>query len=305
MGDRLKSVPGLGIIAGMQSSRPDLELSPARLVVLSLLPVLALFPPETRGESMAGCATLIAVLALIGWRRSGASLSGQATLLVIAAVAMPPTWIALAPAAAVQPLTVGLLAGAAGLGVAGADLGHRHRRLVTTVLAVVAAWVAVHALYQWAWGLDRLADIVRNDPAFPDREAILVRLGRGRPFASFSTPAALGGFLVLALPVTVALAWAARGTARLAWVAAAACQVGALLAAASATATAALFGSVLLAAWAWSRARRALVIVGLASIILLGTVVLLRGERLTDLSDREGPWRLRICLDGRRVGSGP
>ena len=293
MGDRLKSLPGFGMIAGMQSSRPGLELSPARLVVLSLLPVLALFPPETRGESMAGCATLIAVLALIGWRRSGASLSGQATLLVIAAVALPLTWVALAPAAAVEPLAVGLLAGAAGLGVAGADLGHRHRRLVATVLAVVAVWVAVHALYQWAWGLDRLADVVHNDPAFPDREAILVRLGRGRPFASFATPAALGGFLILALPVTVALAWAARGTARVAWVAAAACQVGALLAAASATATAALFGSVLLAAWAWSGARRTLAVVGLASIILLGTVVLLRGERLTDLSDREGPWRLR------------
>ena len=76
------------MIAGMQFSRPGLEFSPARVVVLSLLPVLALLPPETRGESMAGCATLIAVLALIGWRRSGASLSGQATLLVIAAVAM-------------------------------------------------------------------------------------------------------------------------------------------------------------------------------------------------------------------------
>ena len=99
--------------------------------------------------------------------------------------------------------------------------------------------------------------------------------------------------MILALPVTVALAWAARGAVRVAWVAAAACQVGALLAAASATATAALLGSVLLALWAWSRARRALAIVGLASIILLGSVVLLRGQRLTDLSDREGPWRLR------------
>ena len=161
------------------------------------------------------------------------------------------------------------------------------------MLAFVAACVAAHALYQSAWGLDRLADIVRNDPAFPDREAILVRLGRGRPFASFATPAALGGFLILALPVTVALAWAARGAVRVAWVAAAVCQVGALLAAASATATAALFGSVLLAAGVWSRARRTLAVVGLALIILLGTVVLLRGERLTDLSDRESPWRLR------------
>jgi len=277
----------------MQSSRPGSELSPARLIVFALLPVLALFPPETRGESMAGCAALIAVLALIGWRRSGASPSGQATLLVIAAVALPLTWVALAPAAAVQPLAVALVAGAAGLGVAGADLGHRHRRLVLVVLAGVAVWVSAHALIQWAWGLDRLADVVRSDPAFPDREAILVRLGRGRPFASFITPAALGGFLILALPVTVALAWAARGTARVAWVAAAACQVGALLVAASATATAALFGSVLLAAWVWSRARRALAVVGLASIILLGMVVLVRGERLTDFTDRDGPWHLR------------
>ena len=281
------------MIPRMWSNRPRLELSPARLLVLSLLPILALLPPETRGESMAGCAALIAVLALMGWRRSGANLSGQATLLVIAAVALPLTWVALAPAAAVEPLAVGLLAGAAGLGVASADLGDRHRRLVTTVLAVVAAWVALQALYQWAWGLDRLAEVVGQDPALPDREAILVRLDRGRPFASFATPAALGGFLTLALPVTVALAWAARGAARLAWVAAAACQVGALLAAASATAAAALLGSVLLALWAWSSARRTLVVVGLVSILLLGAVVLLRGDRLTDLSDPEGPWRLR------------
>ena len=130
------------MIAGMQFSRPGLDLSPARLVVLSLLPLLALFPPETRGESMAGCAALIAVLALLGWRRGSASLSGQATLLLIAAVALPLTWAALAPAAAVQPLTVALLAGAAGLGVAGAELGQRHRRLLTTVLAFVAACVA-------------------------------------------------------------------------------------------------------------------------------------------------------------------
>jgi O-antigen ligase len=281
------------MIPGMWSNRPRLELSPARFLVLSLLPILALLPPETRGESMAGCAALIAVLALVGWRRSGASLSGQPTLLVITAVALPLTWVALAPAAAVEPLALALLAGAAGLGVAGAELEDRHRRRVATVLAVVAAWVALHALYQWAWGLDRLADVVRNDAVFPDREAILVRLDRGRPFASFATPAVLGGFLTLALPVTVALAWAARGAARVAWVAAAACQVGALLAAASATATAALAGSVLLALWAWARARRTLAVVGLASVLLLGTVVLLRGDRLTDLSDPEGPWRLR------------
>ena len=128
---------------------------PERLILYSLLPVLALFPPETRGESMAGCATLIAVLALISWRRSGTNLPGQATLFVIAAVAMPLTWVALAPAAAVEPLAVGLLAGAVGLGVAGAELGDRHRRLATMVLAVVAAWVAVHALYQSAWGHSR------------------------------------------------------------------------------------------------------------------------------------------------------
>lgn len=281
------------MIADMQASRPASGLSPERLIIFSLLPVLALFPPETRGESMAGCAALIAVLALIGWHRSGTSLSGQVTLLVIAAAAMPLTWVALAPAAAVEPLSVGLLAGAVGLGVAGADLGERQRRLVAAVLAVVAAGVAVHALVQSAWGLERLADVVRDDPAFPDREAILVRLGRGRPFASFATPAALGGFLILALPTTGALAWGARGGARVAWAAAAACQIGALLAAASATATAALFGSVLLAAGVWSRARRTLALVGLALVVVLGAVVLLRGERLTDLSAQESPWRLR------------
>ena len=57
-------------------------------------------------------------------RATSASLAavGWALLLVIACVAMPLTAFALSPAAAVQPLTIGLLAGGAGLAVAGADL---------------------------------------------------------------------------------------------------------------------------------------------------------------------------------------
>ena len=294
------------MIASMRTSPPASERLPARLIVFSLLPVLALFPPETRGESMAGCAALIAVLALVAWRRGSTNPSGQATLLLAAAVALPLAWVAAAPGAAVEPLAVGLVAGAAGLAAAVTVSEERHRRLAATLLAVVAVWVAIHALLQSAWGLERLAEIVRDDPALPDREALLVRLGRGRPFASFATPAALGGFLILALPVTAALARSARGAVRVAWIAAAVCQVAALLAAASATATAALLGAVMIGATVWSRARRTLALAGLATVVLLGAVVLLRGDRLTDFTDRDGPWRLRAgnvtrgVVDGRR-----
>jgi O-antigen ligase len=280
------------VIAGIQSSRPGPELSPARWIAFSLLPLLALFPPETRGESMAGCAILIAVLALIG-RRAAPRAPGQAALLLFLAAALALTLVGLVPAAAVQPLAVGLLAAALGLAVSAAGISERQRRIAGIILGGTAGVIAVHALVQWGWGLDRLSAIVLEDPTLPDREAVLVRLGRGRPFATFATPAALGGFLALALPVTVALAWSRRGAARAAWAVVALCQSGALLAAASATATAALLLGVLLAAWIWSGSRRALVAIGLSVVLLLGAVVLLRGGRLTDLSDREGPWRLR------------
>ncbi|NIR60112.1 MAG: hypothetical protein GWO02_11650, partial [Gammaproteobacteria bacterium] len=66
----------------------------------------------------------------------------------------------------------------------------------------------------------------------------------GRAFANFSTPAALGGFLALVLPVTLERAVASAGRRRVLWAAAVVAQLVALFASASLTATAALIGAV-------------------------------------------------------------
>ena len=41
--------------------------APVHLIPLALLPLLAWFPPETRGESMTGCVLLLVLLVLSQW----------------------------------------------------------------------------------------------------------------------------------------------------------------------------------------------------------------------------------------------
>jgi hypothetical protein len=258
-----------------------------------LLPILALFPPETDGWSMAGCASLIALLVLLRWGSDAAHAAPLALLVAAGATTAVLASLALVPAAAVEPVAVGLVAVAAGLAAAWSDGDDRFTRAAVVAVAVAAACVALYALHQKIWGLDRLAELVRQDPLYPDREAVLTRLGRGRVFALFETPAALGGFLAMALPATVGLALSSRGRKRWVWFVAALVGAGAFLAAASATAAAALVGAVALALLLWSRSRRSLAIGAAALLLLLAGVAWLRGARVVDLEDQEGPWRLR------------
>jgi hypothetical protein len=281
------------VTAGIQPTTPGYSQLSSRLIILALLPTLAWFPPETRGESMAGCAVLVALLALVGWRAGAAQAAIHALLVAATATAAVLASLAFVPAAAVEPVAVGLLAAAAGLAVARSGGGDHVTRVAIAAVAVAAACVALHGLYQKGWGLERLADLVRQEPAFPDREAVLARLGRGRAFASFTTPAALGGYLAMAIPATIGLALCSRGWRRGAWLGAALVGVGAFLAAASATATVALVAAVTLAAALWRKARRSLVVAAAALLLLLVAVAWLRGGRVLDLKDQEGPWRQR------------
>jgi len=255
--------------------------------------VLGLLPPEARGESMVGAALLVGLLAVLTWRSGTSYLRGQIPLLAAVMFSALLSWWALVPAAAPGPLALGVLAAAAGLGAAWLGEDERLTHAAVVVLALVGCVVALYALYQWGWGLERLSAIVLSEPAIPDREALLTRLGRGRAFAWFITPAALGGYLALSVSATVGLALSSRGVRRWVWCAAALIGGGAFLAAASATAAAALLGAVILASLVATRARRGLVVGALALVVLLAGVTWMRGDRLLNLQEQESPWQLR------------
>jgi tetratricopeptide (TPR) repeat protein len=233
------------------------------------------------------------LLVLLRWRSDGAHAAPHALLVAAVAVAAVLASLARVPAAAVEPVAIGLIAIAAGLAVAWSGGEGRFTRAAVVAIALAAAGVALYALHQKFWGLERFAEMVRQDPLYPDREAVLTRLGRGRAFGLFSTPAALGGFIALTLPATVGLALSSRGWRRWAWCIAALVGVGAFLAAASATAAAALLGAVVLALVLWSRKRRWLAMSATALVLLLAGVAWLRGGGVVNLEDRQGPWRLR------------
>ena len=272
---------------------PDPTLSPARLVVAALLPLCALCSPGTRGVATAGCAALVVLLALTRWQRIASGPGAHALLPFTVAAGL---WLARAsetPTAAMDPLALGLLAAAVFWGTSTVSGDERFTRRVIVGLAALTAVVAFHALYQKLWGLEQLHAAVEADPRFPDRDQALARLASGRAFATFPTPAALGGFLALAVPPTVGLALGLRGRAR--WLACGAALAGGVgfACAASVTAALAALAALGLAALAHREGRRVLVI-GLA-VLALGAlgIVWWRGERLSDPRQWDSPWRQR------------
>lgn len=274
-------------------SRLDLDLD-LRLPLLALLGVAAIFPPETRGESMAGCAVLLILSCLVVvWRRPAAP-SGQAMLATLLALAWPLAWAACAPGAAVEPLALFFLAGAAGVLAAATASALRQGESLPGLLAGTGGLVALHALYQKLWGLERLAIRLETIASgLPDRDLVLARVREGRAFGAFATPAALGGFLALVLPVTVGLALARRGRARILLFLVAGLEGAGLLASASATACAALAVAVVLYAAFARGSRRGLAMAALAGALLLAGVVVLRGGKILDAASATSPWGLR------------
>jgi O-antigen ligase len=273
--------------------RPQGEpIHAGQLIPLLLLPLLALRPPENPGWSMAAAAVLIAFLVLLAWNGSGRT-AERALFLAAAALALPAAWAAQAPGAAVRPLAILLAAVALGLAVAGLRRTERSGERLAMVLAATGGVAALHALHQRLWGLRLLGERIAADPSIPDRELILARLEHNRAFGAFSTPAALGGFLALAAPVTLGLAFAARGRRRWLWLGLTALQFGGLLCSASATATAALLGAVCLAALVWKAGRRVTWVALSLALLLVVSMVALRGEEVLSGSHRNSPWRLR------------
>ena len=243
---------------------------------------------------MAGAAALIALWGALAWRRPAA-----AWLLLALGLGLlsffPASLVARAPGSVFQPLSVWILGLAAGVYASVLGAGQRRRDTIALALAVTAALVALHGLYQALWGLDELVSRIEAGMAVAGRRLVLERAADGRAFAAFPTPAALGGFLALSLPLTLGTALGRTGPARGALMGLAVIQGAGLLAAASATAAAALLAAVVLgAAVARPAARRVLGAVVIGTILVAG-VILIRGAQVTDVDAVGSPWRLRAA----------
>ncbi len=302
------------MIAGVHRAPAGSENLAARFLTLSTLALLVLLPPETRGESMVACAFLIALAALVTWRPDDSTRTGQILLLFGVGLAVVCGRAAVAPGAAVEPVAVAILAVAAGLVACRAAGVPGLSRLAAISFAWLGAAVSLFAVYQRVWGMESLARTLSSQPVFADRQAVLVRLGQGRSFEPFATPAALGGFFAFCICVTVGLALSVRGRRRGLLVGSAALQVVGIATTASATAAASLMVAVGLGVLLWSRSRRGLLLAVAAAALLVSSVVVLRGGALTDIQGAESPWRLRagnyraayaMAADHPWVGVGP
>jgi hypothetical protein len=241
---------------------------------------------------MAGCAVLAGILTILAVaERTIPHTRQQGLALVVASAAAALAF--LYPPTSLPPVATALIAAALGVAAAAMPSDWRRAAGAPLLLAAVGTVVGIHAWYQKAWGLRALAAAVEHETWRPDREAILTRLAGGRAFAAFSTPAALGGFFALTLPITVSLALSRSGRARALLWGLAAVQTAGLLATMSATAT----GAMLLASAGYFIARRmrsrAALLAMVAMAGLLVGVVVLRGREVVDWSHENSPWRLR------------
>jgi len=283
------------------------------LILLALVFTLPIFPPETRGESMAGCALLLVLLAAVPGKGRVPS-SGSSLLCVGLVVACPLVLASSAPGASVTPLAVLFLAAATAVHVSTIPRDIRNHESIAWVVSAAGTFSALYAIHDRLWGLERkVAEVLAAGPV-PDREVILARLQGGRAFEPFATPAALGGFLGIAMAVTVGLAWKRSGrTAWAAW-AMVLLQAGGMLAASSATASAALLGAVLVA-WLRLRGRRKwMLVAAVVLVVMVAGVVTLRGKEILSFNDPGNPIRLRagnfriaaeIAADHPWIGAGP
>ena len=196
---------------------------------------------------MAGAAALIALWGVVAWMRPVPAWLLPALGLGLFSY-FPAALIAQAPGSVFRPLSVWILGLAAGVCSSLIDPAQRRRDAIAVALAVSATAVALHGVYQVLWGLDDLIARIAGGFAVADQQLVLERAADGRAFAAFPTPAALGGFLALALPVTIGAALGMVSRARWLVFGLAAIQGVGLLCSASATAAAALLAAVVLGA---------------------------------------------------------
>lgn len=182
-------------------------MSPALALALALLGISVLLPPEIEPAGRIAAGVLMAAAMAIGALRIR--------------IVPRPWWLLLPPALAAIVATDGgrarvldeaaALVGFAAIVFLGRRLARDRRAavLLPWALALAGCLAAAQALAQHHWAYPQQAAALR---ATGDATAdpYLVRLEAGRPSGPFSLPAALAGFLALAIPSTLA---ALRGAA--------------------------------------------------------------------------------------------
>jgi hypothetical protein len=262
-------------------------------VLFVLAGLLIFLPPEARGESMAGSALLILLFVVLAVRRPLPAWMIWPPLLGVGLI-FPSFLLAQAAGTVVEPISMWVLAAALGLAVASVRAPANELDRLPVVLAVAASVVALYGLYQLFWGLDRIVATIESGVPLTDATLVAARARSGRAFAGFPTPAALGGLLILTLPLTLGAAIERRGARRRILILLAAIQCAGLLATVSVTAAAGL--SAALIVWGLIRVRRIApraLVPATAALIVLAVIVTLRGPEVTDLGATDNPVRLR------------
>jgi hypothetical protein len=203
--------------------------------------------------------------------------------------------VAAAPGASWAPVASGVLALAVALSAGGRFDGARARARVASLLAISGSVVGLRAVGDRLFGLEAMAESVRNLPGVAWREEILGRLEQGRAYAGHVTPAAAGIFLVLALAATVGFAVASRGKTRLLTATAAVVHLAGLAATRSLTAAGALGIVAAFAGLALLRRKRAAASIAVVAVALatVAAGVALRGTAVVSFDHPDSPWRLR------------
>lgn len=265
------------------------SLGPAGLALVAVLALCVVAPPEVRGSSLAAIALFVAVAAAAV---SATAARSPASRFVLAGVplALVVMRLSIAPGEAVEPADCILLAAFAGISAAHAA---EHDEFFARMFAVLVAYAGGRALYEAIWGFATLADRMRDSVPTGAALAVLNRLDQGRPYGGFSTPAALGCFLILTIPAVAAWSFGKRGGARAFGLGVAALGVAGLVATRSVTAMAALAVALALAGLRGRVTPRLLAVsaggIGLA-IVAAG---IMRPDAVFAPGREDSPWRLR------------
>jgi len=187
-----------------------------------------------------------------------------------------------------------LLLIAAALGAALEGGGRDRRGAVLSLLAALGAVAALQAILQAHLKWPRQVEAMRG--LDPTTNPLLARLLDGRPIGPFSLPAALGGFMVMALAASAGMLRARRGLARrVPFVIAAMLQCYALFLSRSFGALLALLAAVALVLPAVDRRVRRATLVAALLVALGGAVWFARVRRVEFASaDRTDPLTLRV-----------
>ncbi len=281
-------------------------LGPAGLALAAVLVLCVVAPPEVRGSALAAVAVFIVVA-------SATALRSMASLWVFAAVplALVAMRLATAPGEAVEPVVCILLAALAGIGaVQAAERAEFFARL----LAVLLTFEGGRAVYEALWGLTAAADRLRETMPAGGSSAILGRLEQGRPYGGFSTPAALGCFLIMTIPPVAAWAFGKSGAARAFGLGAATLGALGLVATRSVSAMGALACALALAGFRGRVAPRVLAVAAGAIALAIVAAAVMRPDAVFAPTREDSPWRLRagnvrvaleIARDHPLAGVGP